>query len=71
MNTMLKSVKFSTKIKFKLNTLGKKIPLIHTTKKCHQITINIVTHKSINSWVSFLYDLCFIYQIAIKTARIS
>ena len=49
MKTMLKSMKFSTKIKFKLNTLGRKIPLIHATKKCHQITVSHCHPESINS----------------------
>ena len=54
-------MKFSSKIKFKLNKLGK-----NSSNSCNQqmspYYIHIVTYKLGGSQVFLLYDLCFIYR---------
>ena len=63
-------MRFSIKTKFKLNTSGG-----NSSNSCNQEMSpdhsEIVTYKPIGSKVSFLYYLCFIYQLVIKTSRIS
>ena len=50
-------MKFSSKTKFKLNKSGK-----NSSNSCNQQMSSYYVHKLSGSYVSLLYDLCFIYR---------